>query len=135
MRDDTADPLLGQAAEWITEALEAAGMAVILLGVVITTAGFLRDGLRGGGGRGWAGGYDRYRANLGRAILLGLELLVAADIVATVAAPLDLRSIATLGLIVLIRTFLSFSLEVEINGHWPWQGGGEDHDRRPGPEG
>ena len=50
-----------------------------------------------------------------------LELLVAADIVATVTAPLSVESLAALGLVVLIRTFLSFSLEVEIKGRWPWR--------------
>ena len=115
-----AQDALGRAAEWITSGLEAAGIAAILLGVLVTTAVFLRDGLRAGGGD-WEGAYERYRADLGRAILLGLELLVAADIVSTVAAPLDLRSIAALGLVVLIRTFLSFSLEVEIKGRWPSQ--------------
>ncbi len=123
---------LGHAAEWITSGLEAAGIAAILLGVLATTAVFLRDGLRAGGGA-WEDAYERYRADLGRAILLGLELLVAADIVGTVAAPLDLRSVAALGLIVLIRTFLSFSLEVEIKGRWPWQEGGERHGRAPPP--
>jgi uncharacterized membrane protein len=122
---------LARAAEWITDGLEAAGIAAILLGVLVTTAAFLRDGLRaGGGGEAWVGAYERYRANLGRAILLGLELLVAADIVGTVAAPLDLASIGALGLVVLIRTFLSFSLEVEIKGRWPWREA-EERPRRP----
>jgi uncharacterized membrane protein len=112
---------VGTAAEWIAQALEAAGLLVLVLGVLATTALFLRRGL---GGSAWIAAYDRYRADLGRAILLGLELLVAADIAGTVAAPLNLTNIAALGLVVLIRTFLSFSLEVEINGRWPWQGSG-----------
>jgi uncharacterized membrane protein len=111
---------IGQAAEWVTAALELGGIAVVVLGVAGTSLGFLREGLAQGGA--WEGAYRRYRARLGRAILLGLELLVAADIVGTVAAPLDLHAIAALGLVVLIRTFLSLSLEVEINGRWPWQG-------------
>jgi uncharacterized membrane protein len=122
-----AQDALGRAAEWNTAGLEAAGIAVIVLGVLATTALFLREGLRPGGGGDWEDAYERFRANLGRAILLGLELLVAADIVNTVAAPLDLRAIATLGLVVLIRTFLSFSLQVEIKGHWPWR---ESEERR-----
>ncbi|HEY2129549.1 MAG TPA: DUF1622 domain-containing protein [Streptosporangiaceae bacterium] len=65
--------------------------------------------------------YRRFRQRLGQTILLGLELLVAGDIVRTVAAQPNLRSVAILGGIVLIRTFLSFSLEVEITGRWPWQ--------------
>jgi uncharacterized membrane protein len=60
---------------------------------------------------------------LGQVILLGLELLVAGDIVKTVAAQPTLTSVAILGVIVIIRTFLSFSLEVEVDGRWPWQKG------------
>ncbi len=110
---------VGLVAGWIAEGLEAVGLGVLLTGVLATTAIFLRRGLSGGA---WADAYGRYRADLGRAILLGLELLVAADIAGTVAAPLDLRNIAALALVVLIRTLLSFALEVEINGRWPWQG-------------
>ena len=65
--------------------------------------------------------YRRFRQQLGQTILLGLELLVAGDIVRTVAASPSLTSVAILAAIVLIRTFLSFSLEVEITGRWPWQ--------------
>ena len=65
--------------------------------------------------------YKTFRQWLGRSILLGLELLVAADIIRTVAASPTLDSVAVLAAIVLIRTFLSFSLELEINGRWPWQ--------------
>jgi uncharacterized membrane protein len=67
------------------------------------------------------GVYRQYRQQLGRSILLGLELLVAADIIRTVAVTPTLTSVAVLGGIVLIRTFLSFSLELEITGRWPWQ--------------
>ncbi|WP_158043410.1 DUF1622 domain-containing protein [Skermanella pratensis] len=105
-------------AELVTSGIELVGIAVIVLGAAIATGLFLRDGF---GTAGWTSAYDRYRANLGRGILIGLELLVAADIIATVAAPLDFRTVGALGVIVLIRTFLSFSLEVEIKGHWPWQ--------------
>ena len=124
---------LARAAGWITDGLEAAGIAAIVLGTLVTTFAFLRDGLRAGrrDGEAWVCAYERYRANLGRAILLGLELL-AADIVGTVAAPLDLASIGALGLVVLIRTFLSFSLEVEIKGRWPWREG-EERPRKPPP--
>lgn len=62
-----------------------------------------------------------FRASLGRAILLGLEFLVAADIINTVAVEPTLQSVAVLAAIVAVRTFLSFSLEVEIEGRWPWQ--------------
>lgn len=62
-----------------------------------------------------------YRANLGRGILLGLEFLVGADIISTITAPLTLETVGLLGLVILIRTFLSFSLETEIEGCWPWR--------------
>ncbi len=63
----------------------------------------------------------QFRQSLARAILLGLELLVAADIIHTVAIDLTLESVGVLAVIVLIRTFLSFSLGVEVDGYWPWQ--------------
>jgi uncharacterized membrane protein len=65
--------------------------------------------------------YRLFRQQLGRSILLGLELLVAADIIRTVAVTPNAQSVAVLGGIVLIRTFLSFSLQVEVSGAWPWQ--------------
>jgi uncharacterized membrane protein len=68
--------------------------------------------------------YRIVRTVFGRSILLGLEFLVAADIIRTVAVQPSVTNVAVLGLIVLIRTFLSFSLEVEIDGRWPWQGPG-----------
>ncbi|HSR29102.1 MAG TPA: DUF1622 domain-containing protein [Anaerolineae bacterium] len=66
--------------------------------------------------------YRQLKVRLGRALLLGLEILVAADIVRTVALEASLQSVAVLGLLVLIRTFLSWALVVEIEGRWPWQG-------------
>ncbi len=105
------------ALHWTATGIEVAGVAIIVAGALIATAAFLRRGPAAG----WAKAYRRYRADLGRGILLGLELLVAADIIGTVAATPTLRSLAVLGLIVLIRTFLSFSLEVEIEGHFPWR--------------
>jgi uncharacterized membrane protein len=65
--------------------------------------------------------YKQLKIRLGRALLLGLEILVAADIVRTVALEATLQSVLVLGLLVLIRTFLSWALVVEIEGHWPWQ--------------
>ena len=65
--------------------------------------------------------YRQLRLRLGRSLLLGLEILVAADIVRTVALEATLESMLALALLVLIRTFLSWSLEVEIEGRWPWQ--------------
>jgi uncharacterized membrane protein len=65
--------------------------------------------------------YDRYRERLGRSLLLGLEILVAADIVRTVALEPTIHNILGLGLLVVIRTFLSWSIVLEIEGRWPWQ--------------
>jgi len=68
-----------------------------------------------------ARGTGDHRSDIGRGILLGLELLVGADIISTITAPLTFESVGLLAAIVGIRTFLSFSLETEIEGCWPWQ--------------
>lgn len=104
----------------VTRAVEVAGILVILAGAVISGAFYVRDLRRGER----SAAYKCLRSNLGRSILLGLELLVAADIINTVAIEPTLDSLAVLAGIVLIRTFLSFALEVEIEGRWPWQGRG-----------
>jgi uncharacterized membrane protein len=96
--------------------VDGAGVAVIAIGAVVATA-FALVRLVGREPE----VYRRYRQQLGRTILLGLELLVAADIVRTVAVTPTIRSVSVLAVIVLIRTFLSFSLELEITGRWPWQ--------------
>ena len=69
--------------------------------------------------------YRSFRNRLGRAIILGLELLVAADILRTISSQPTLQQVVVLGIVVLIRTFLSFSLEIELEGRWPWQGSRE----------
>jgi uncharacterized membrane protein len=98
------------------EVVDAAGVAVIVIGAVINTgAAAVRLAHHE------TGTYRRYRQQLGQTILLGLELLVAGDIIRTVSTEPTLTSVAVLGIIVLIRTFLSFSLEVELTGRWPWQ--------------
>lgn len=65
--------------------------------------------------------FHQVRNRVGRGVLLGLELLVAADIINTVVVELNFRTVGVLAIIVLIRTFLSFTLEVELTGNWPWQ--------------
>jgi uncharacterized membrane protein len=99
--------------------LEAAGVAVIVLGAVVAVAQAGRRAARGDD-RGEI--YHLLRTSLARGILLGLEFLVAADIIGTVAVEPTLQNLAVLALIVLIRTFLSFALQLEISGRWPWQG-------------
>jgi len=103
---------------WIATAIETVGIAIIVLGGVVATGLFVR---RLSQTERFTDSYHRYRENLGRAILLGLEFLVAADIIGTVAVAPTFRNLGVLGLIVLIRTFLSLSLELEVNGRWPWQ--------------
>ena len=107
---------LVQVIEGIGTAIDAIGVAVIAGGAILAvflTIGRMRqeDG----------GAYEFFRRRLGRAILLGLEFLVAADIIRTVAVTPSGESVAVLGGIVLIRTFLSFSLQLEVTGAWPWQ--------------
>ena len=103
------------------QVIDGAGVAAIVAGTVVAVLGaavrFRRHE---------PDVYTQFRQWLGRSILLGLELLVAADIIRTVAAKPTLTSVAVLAAIVLIRTFLSFSLELEITGRWPWQ-------KRPAP--
>ena len=103
--------------------MDVAGVAVMVIGAVVSVP----LALRGFQPRGQPAGseplsvYRSYRHLLGRSILLGLELLVAADIIRTVAVAPTFESVGVLAIIVLIRTFLSFSLELEITGRWPWQ--------------
>ncbi|NPD24770.1 DUF1622 domain-containing protein [Corallococcus sp. AB004] len=118
------EDLVALAAQWF----DAAGVGVMVVGTVVSVALVLQD-VRGPR-KGEA--YRQLRHYLGRAILLGLELLVAADIIRTVAGAPTLRQVLILGLIVLIRTFLSFTLEVEIDRRWPWQSKPADEEG-PGP--
>jgi uncharacterized membrane protein len=106
------------ALDLITRVIEVGGIAIIVLGILGASVAVLWQILRGRSG---SEAFSLYRSNLGRAILLGLEFLVAADIINTVAIEPTLQSLLILGGIVLIRTFLSFSLEVEIEGRWPWE--------------
>ena len=103
----------------VGQLLDVAGVAAIVVGAVVSSVIALSRLVRRE-----QPVYRRYRQSLGRAILLGLELLVAADIIRTVAIAPTLESVGVLAAIVLIRTFLSFTLELEISGRWPWQKGG-----------
>jgi len=107
-----------ETAHHVTRVVELVGLAIIAVGAFATLVRFLIQ---------FASHEEKsktvadFRSSLGRAILLGLEFLVAADIINTVAVEPTLRSVAVLAGIVAIRTFLSFSLELEIEGRWPWQ--------------
>ena len=106
-------------ADQLAKVLELVGVAIIIGGAVLAGGLFVRQGRTGD----WRSAYDQCRSNLGRSILLGLELLVGADIISTITAPLTFESVGLLAGIVAIRTFLSFALEVEISGRLPWQRG------------
>ena len=125
----SAEPpgLLNRGVDWLATGIEVVGIAIIVVGTFVATAVFLRNWLKE---RTFTPAYRQYRRDLGRAILLGLEFLVAADIIGTVAVDPTFHNLAVLGLIVLIRTFLSFALEVEIQGRWPWQGNEKSRDAR-----
>jgi uncharacterized membrane protein len=107
--------------------VELAGVGVLLFGAALAAWVFAR---RLAHRTAFQDAYHALRADLGRAILLGLELLVIADIIGTVAIEPTLHNLAVLGVIVAIRTFLSFALELEVSGRWPWQrahGRGQSH--------
>jgi uncharacterized membrane protein len=100
-------------------ATEVLAIVIIVLGIVGSTIRYVY--LRFGSKSNEDIRYENYRHSLGRSLLLGLEILVAADVVRTVALEATVESVVVLGLLVLIRTFLSWSLTVEIEGYWPWQ--------------
>jgi len=97
--------------------IEAVGVLVVVLGSFISTVIFvhtfrqLAEGIA----------YRTYRRQLGRSIILGLEFLIAGDIIRTVVVEATLENVAVLGLIILIRSFLSVTLHLEVEGRWPWQ--------------
>ena len=106
--------------------IEWAALAIEILGASVIVAGVLRVAITRGTVRflfqlDKPGAYESYKHQMGRSLLLGLEFLVAGDVVRTVALEPTLNNVAVLGLLVLIRTFLSWSLTVEIEGRWPWQ--------------
>lgn len=114
----------------LVRVVEVGGVAILVAGSALATVAFVRDWLRVDLGE----AYAAYRANLGRAILLGLEFLVVADIIATVAMEPTFHNLGILSLLVLVRTFLSFALEVEISGTLPWKRGAEELAHEPGPD-
>jgi uncharacterized membrane protein len=108
-------PTFTDIVEGIGLVIDGAGVLAIVVGILVATLQLAAAGRRE------ADRYRQYRHDLGRGILLGLELLVAADIIRTVAVAPTLQGVLVLGLIVLIRTFLSTALQVELEGRWPWQ--------------
>jgi uncharacterized membrane protein len=106
-----------QVAEVVGTGFQVVGIAVLVIGALLAFVMYLKAPRR----RDTPTAYSDLRRDLGKAILVGLELLVAADIISSVAINTTFATVGVLGLIVLIRTFLSWSLEVEVNGRWPWQ--------------
>jgi len=100
----------------IGRAVDSVGVLVIVVGAILATGRFIihRNAET-------SKSYRLYRQDLGRAILLGLEFLIAGDIIRTVVVAPTLENVVILGLIVLIRTFLSMALQLEVEGRWPWQ--------------
>jgi len=102
----------------VSKVIDGAGVLVIVVGLVIATGAFvlaLRDRER------VQLAYRVYRQQVGKAILLGLEFLVAGDIIRTVAVAPTFAGVGVLAVLVAVRTFLSFTLDVELSGRWPWQ--------------
>jgi uncharacterized membrane protein len=104
--------------EYAALGIEMLAVLVIVISIVIGTVRFLIHVSQK-----HADAYRFYKEHLTKAMLLGLEFLVAADIVRTVAIETTLTNVAILGALVVVRTFLSWSLVVEMDGRWPWQGG------------
>ena len=106
--------------ELVVHGFEVGGVAILVVGSLAACAAAVLNYRRLGG----VATYEQARRNVGRAILLGLEFLIIADIVLTITVDPTLQSALALGLIVLVRTFLSFSLEVELEGTLPWRRSG-----------
>jgi uncharacterized membrane protein len=114
---EMGDTVLG----WIENAaifIEALAVIIIVVAIMSALARYL---FRYAVKRERGDLYHQLKVSLGKALLLGLEILVAADVIHTVALEATLESVIVLGLLVLIRTFLSWALVVEIEGHWPWR--------------
>jgi uncharacterized membrane protein len=112
------DVSFDEAVRFVGQVVDGVGVAIVLVGAMVALFPYAALLLLR---RATNNDYREVRKRLGRSILLGLEFLVAADIIRTVAISPTLASVAALGMIVLIRIFLSIALQVEIEGRWPWQ--------------
>jgi uncharacterized membrane protein len=111
--------------EQVVHGFEIVGVTILVAGSIVALAGYVLA--LAGGGR--AGAFEQVRRGVGRSILLGLEVLIIADIVLTITVDATVESALTLGLVVLVRTFLSFSLEIELEGALPWRRAARPNDR------
>ena len=119
-------PIMSESSATITEWIEIASLVIEILAVAIIVGSVFYSSIRFfyylvTKKRPSDENYTNYKHSLGKSLLLGLEILVAADVVRTVALDPTFENIASLGLLVVVRTFLSWSLVVEIEGRWPWQ--------------
>ncbi|HVO98387.1 MAG TPA: DUF1622 domain-containing protein [Bryobacteraceae bacterium] len=116
--------------EWIeaaTMGIEALAVAIMVTFILVGTGRWLLNSPQG-----IEKGYDRYRFVVGKSMQVGLELLVAADIIRTVALDATLYNIAVLGALIVVRTLIAWTLAVEVEGHWPWR---ETKEAGPDPQG
>jgi len=104
----------------VGELVEVGGVVIIVVGLTLALGAFVVNSFRDD----QTSVYAATRRSIGRSILLGLEVLVAGDIIRTVAVDPTFTSVGVLAIVVAIRTFLSFTLELEITGRWPWQSSG-----------
>ena len=111
-----------QVIKWVAVGIESIAIGIIVAGAIATTVTFLVRVIKEGA---LEDCYRKFRSDFGKAVLLGLEFLIASDIVGTVAIGPTFLDLGILALLVVIRTFLSFSLELEITGRWPWQAGAD----------
>jgi uncharacterized membrane protein len=123
---DVTAMLTTEVVSLVRTVIEWAALIIEILGASVIVAGVMRVAITRGTVRylfqlDKPGAYESYKHQMGRSLLLGLEFLVAGDVVRTVALEPTLNNVAVLGLLVLIRTFLGWSLAVEIEGRWPWQ--------------
>jgi uncharacterized membrane protein len=132
MDENSAGVEVIESIRWL---MEWAALSIELLAVVVIISAIVLATMPGGWGRSRAAeatdAFSGYKQRMGRGLLLGLELLLAADIIGTIASEATLENLAALGLLAVIRSFLSWSLEVEIDGCWPWRAQAE---RRRSPE-
>jgi uncharacterized membrane protein len=120
--------IIKEVVSFLGYALELAGVAIIIVGAATAIARYgYRHVISSGGRR-----FLEFRETMGRAMLIGLDFLVAGDIIRTVIVDHTLDAILGLGLVVLIRTILAFTIHVEVEGHWPWQSGGPREVDPPG---
>jgi uncharacterized membrane protein len=116
---EALESLIGAGIGLVGSAIEVFGVLVIVLGIIWATVLFARRHMG-------EEHYDAYKIRIGRSLLLGLEVLVAADIVKSIALELTFTSIGVLAGLVVVRTFLGWTLLLEVDGRWPWQRAGVD---------